>query len=339
MSRYSELAPFTIQEQEDFAMLAIYFFSPLNNEKLRKELNLPVKDHSTIPLSVLDFFNWYGQNGGGDLFKKRQRICEFFNMLCGKNFLSNLGIRGNGAGILFRECYYFMLELTEIEKKGHLFLGKYLGLEFIANKIKQNLVHITGKIKHDLHAGSGILITSQVILTCGHVLSDMKVDDHVKISGIKYKIKTQAVHPDVDFGVIILESPVEPFCKDIALRSSTILEKIIIAGFPKIPSKLNDCPIMQSGEIAGRIESSLHNGPLELFTAISRPGNSGGPVISSDGKLLGIVTGNLERKQEVVDGDQSMLPCFAAIPSDVILKSFSELEVSKKYSIPWEDYQ
>lgn len=338
-TRWSNLAPLTIQEQENLAVRAAYFFNPLSNMEMRVKLNLPVKPNTAIPLSLMNFFTWYEQNTGEDPFKRQQRFCEFFNMLDSKNFLSNTGYGGRGALDRF---YYFKLELTNIEKKGRLFLGKYLGIKFIANKISQNLAHITGKTNtNERHAGSGILITPQVILTCRHVLDDMQIDDHVTINGGEYKIKKHEVHPTIDFGVIVIDSPVTPpFCEDIALRNSTLLESIIIAGFPKIPGKLNDCPIIQSGEIAGRIESYLNNkAPLELFTAISRPGNSGGPVMSADGKLLGIVTQSLERKKENIDNRQSVMPCFAAIPANVIFAGFRDLNLSKTYSLPWEDYQ
>jgi len=87
---------------------------------------------------------------------------------------------------------------------------------------------------------------------------------------------------------------VKNFCKDLALRPATLLEKVLIAGFPKVPTKTDDKPLFQSGEIAASINS--YNNSVEIFTAIARPGNSGSPLLSEDGKVLGIVSENLEDK-------------------------------------------
>jgi S1-C subfamily serine protease len=342
LSRYSALAPLTVWEQVKIALAAIAFFSPGHNRKRRQELELPINEQSLVPLSVIDFFKWHKQQTEEDLFPKQSRVVELLSLLSSKKCLQDAGLKATGSPP-FNQTYYSMIELTNIEQTGCLFLGRYLGLELIADAVKYNLAYITGKTKNgDEHVGSGILIAPQVILTCAHVLNDMQVNSYVEINAKEYKVKLQESHAIVDLGVIILDEPVSVFCKDIALRNSTLLEKVVVAGFPIIPRKKYVCPMIQSGEIAGRIVSygeGDNDIQLELFTAISRPGNSGGPLMSADGKLLGIVTQSLEREQEEIDKGQSILPCFAAIPADVVFKSYNELKVAQDFNIPWEDYQ
>ena len=58
-----------------------------------------------------------------------------------------------------------------------------------------------------------------------------------------------------------------------------------------------------------------------LFSAIARPGNSGGPVVSEKGRILGIVS------QEVrTDSQNATFPFFVAVPTKEITKALKELD-------------
>ena len=338
MVRYSQLAPLTIDEQIKFAISAMDFFSVLKNRQYREILNLPVEE-TIRPLSFKNFLAYWEKINKVKIDMKQARLSELFSVFTSKKLLQEQGVM---PGLLpYSQCYYNFIELTNIEQKGILFLGKYLGLELISHLIKKNLVHIIGENRNGgIVSGTGILISPKVVLTCAHVISDIHSSLSAEVNAEKYTIEESEIHPHIDFGVIILSTPILDINYDIALRNSTILEKIIIAGFPKIPRNLNPCIIVQSGEIAGRINSygeNSHQIELELFTAVSRPGNSGGPVMSMDGKLLGIVSQSLELNTK--DVEQSTFPCFAAIPADIIMKNYAELKLSSKYQIPWENYQ
>lgn len=343
IQRFQSLNPLTVGEKVLISKCALYFFSPSNNSQLRKNMNLCITEGTIEPFCVSDFFKWYENYTGDDLHKKLRRILEVFSLL-EKNGL----LEASGTSSSLGRSYFHRKEYTTIEKKGDLFLGKYLGLEITATLIKKNIVHITGEDnKGNERSGTGILISSNVILTCAHVIKDMKIHKELSINEVKYKIKDEIPHETVDMGIITLQEPIceSLYCADIALRNSFLLEKIIIAGFPVVPFKKDGGPIIQSGEICGSIETIQKEHPeLELFTAISRPGNSGGPIISADGKILGIVIQNLEGKytdssqSDCVPNEQKISPFFAALPSRVIKEKFNELNLSEEYSLPWEDY-
>lgn len=75
---------------------------------------------------------------------------------------------------------------------------------------------------------------------------------------------------------------------------------------------------------------------MELFSAIARPGNSGGPVVAMDGRVVGIVTRSLERDKEEADF-MAPMPFFAAVPSKLIAQALTELDGGGT-SLPWEDW-
>ena len=337
MTKYSKLQKLTITEKIQISKYIIEFFSPLNANTNRQILNIPITSKQILPLSVIDFFKFCEIKYKTDLMPQMQSISNLLLTLQQQGLLSPAG---KTTGMFpFCQCYYTMFELTTIEKKGNLFLGKYLGKNFISDQIKANLACITGTVKGDEHVGSGVLLSSDLVLTCKHVIDEMVLHDTLKINNQDFKIKTAESHKSLDFGFIILEQSVEDFNNDIAFRNSYEMEDIVIAGYPKIPQSLHITPVFQSGEVAGRITSYLTKTELELFSAIARPGNSGGPLLSHDGKVLGIVTQSLEREQEKLDFGQTPLPFFAAIPSNVILEYFEELEIAKTHDLIWEDFQ
>jgi hypothetical protein len=121
---------------------------------------------------------------------------------------------------------------------------------------------------------------------------------------------------------------------DLAFRDARILEEVIIAGFPTVPTATNALATFQTGEICQIGVETIWKQRLDLFSAIARPGNSGGPVVSGEGNVLGIVTQSLERNKEAVD-PMRPLPFFAAVPAASIRDSFNSLTGA---DLPWEDY-
>jgi S1-C subfamily serine protease len=68
-----------------------------------------------------------------------------------------------------------------------------------------------------------------------------------------------------------------------------------------------------------------------LFSAIARPGNSGGPIVSEKGRVLGLVS-----KEVKFDGT-STFPFFAAVPAEVIAKAL--LELSCPVELPIDTFE
>ena len=327
-SRYSKLSGLSIEEQVQFSVALCEFFAPLNEKNMRKELSLPINEKVIKPLQIVNFFTFM-ENSGHDLWPKMQRIQELIEILKQKYILQSRG------GVDIKESFIFMKELTIREKKGLLWLGAVLGKQYIGYQIEKDIVYIEGiTSKGDISVGTGILISNRYILTCAHVVDDMKVS-HVVIRKNKYTIKKTYSHEIVDVGVIYLNIEVEMMVKDLAFRESKLLEEIVIAGYPTIPRSLAPCYTLQTGEISGHISETMDKYPMDLFSAIARPGNSGGPVLGIDGCITGIVTRSLERQQEESDA-MAVIPFFASVPSSEIYKCVKELI---SYEVNWESYE
>lgn len=324
--RYSELSHLTIEEQKYMCIYICNFFSISNIEKYGKKSEI---NNSSIPPKLIDFFN-YCKGQGLDLMPKRQRITELVNLLKYNNVLESLG----GSDIT--ETLMFTKELSNREKKGYLWLGKALGASYIGQEIKHDIAYIEGiTTGGDMTVGTGILISTGIVLTCAHVVDDITVKK-VKIKDKELSVKKYTSHDKVDVAIIELSDPVPLNSKDIAFRDSQLLEPIVIAGYPTVPRSLKSCFTLQNGEISGHISETYDGYPLDLFSAIARPGNSGGPVLGLDGCITGIVTRSLERQREKQDSMQ-VFPFFASVPAQVIKKCVLEI-FHDKIELPWEDF-
>lgn len=329
-NRYSHLSMLSVEEQADIGYKLCVFFSPLASIEMREFLGLPIDSKTLNPLSLMDFFNFYKKTDI-DYFPKMQRICELVDLLKNSSILQSVG----GGGFT-NERFWFNKELTNREKKGKLWLGRALGESFIGHEIEKDIAYIEGlTLEGDISVGSGILINANIVLTCAHVVNDMKVE-FVIINSKKIKIKNCSSHNDVDIGLVYLEEPVQQRLPDLAFRSARMLEPLVIAGYPSVPRSLMPCFTLQTGQVCGHLKETMDKYPMDLFSAIARPGNSGGPVIGVDGCIIGIVTRSLERQQESADS-MAVIPFFAAVPSAVILDCVKEL-TNGAVVVPWEDY-
>ena len=105
-----------------------------------------------------------------------------------------------------------------------------------------------------------------------------------------------------------------------------------------VPSSSGDSPlVMQSGEVTN--ESVLVFGGTErfLYSAISRPGDSGGAVVSDDGYVVGMTTELSDSRVHTRDGEDVFSPHYAGIPSHVLAKAVDELGLGVR--IPLETYE
>lgn len=77
---------------------------------------------------------------------------------------------------------------------------------------------------------------------------------------------------------------------------------------------------MQKGEVISPLVTTLDWMDVFLFSAIARPGNSGGPIVAENGMILGLVARDLGPAVE-----PSVMPFFAGVPSSRIRQAVSEM--------------
>ena len=176
--------------------------------------------------------------------------------------------------------------------KGSVVRVRSLGTEDDADKNEERSV------------GSGVVILENgTILTNLHVVAGAKRINVVFADGFESDATIVGVRPEHDLAVI-RTSAVPDDLMPATLRSTTDLrpgDEVVAVGFP-----FGIGPSVSSGIVSGlRREHHSPEGKRLLtnliqFDAAANPGSSGGPLITMDGEVVGIVTGILNPNQQAV---------------------------------------
>jgi S1-C subfamily serine protease len=152
--------------------------------------------------------------------------------------------------------------------------------------------------------GTGVVIVdSGVILTNLHVVAAATKLQLVFADGLESEAGVIGLHPEQDLAVLQAKTIPDDLTaatmrstKDLALG-----EDVVAVGFP-----FGIGPSVSAGVISGlRREYRSPEGKRVLtnliqFDAAANPGNSGGPLVTADGEVVGIVTGLLNPTEQRV---------------------------------------
>ncbi len=145
--------------------------------------------------------------------------------------------------------------------------------------------------------GTGVVIVDKgVILTNLHVVAGASRITVVFADGLESEATVIGVRPDNDLAVLQARTIPDDLVAA-AMRSSADLavgEMVVAVGFP-----FGIGPSASSGVVSGlkreyqSPEGKQTIGNLIQFDAAANPGNSGGPLVTAEGEVVGIVTGIL----------------------------------------------
>ena len=147
-----------------------------------------------------------------------------------------------------------------------------------------------------LDGGSGVLISADgYFLTNHHVIRNKKTAQ-VRSNGKDYDAKTVGVDAEGDIALLKMENVSKmPFLEFADSDSLHVGQQVFAIGNPFDTAEVSDDPTVTTG-----IVSALHRYEGNYTDAIQtdaavNPGNSGGPLVTLDGKLAGI-NGLIETK-------------------------------------------
>lgn len=201
---------------------------------------------------------------------------------------------GSTRSGLFERTYMLGTGLHRSQALGQLWLAPVLGPSLIVQTLRPRIAHITGVSEGIVRGGSGFLLDDRHVLTAGHVVADMNLDDYVHLDNIPVRIEGRPrLHTRSDVAVVEIAAsdvPKASGMEGVVFRDPEWADRVTLLGYPPIPTARDASLTVQSGEIVNPAVSAFTGGRHFLFSAIARPGNSGGPIVAADGRVLGIVT-------------------------------------------------
>lgn len=313
---FLRLAPLTVEQRKIIAVAASKFFMVENPDEIYKILGKNRNSNTIQPLSGFEFLTYLDAKGILPEARRYQFVIGLLlDALEATGWLTFMGL---SPSTMLPKTYYCMKQATRIERQGLYLLAQPLGIDFLYELIAPNIVHITGTTPNgDVHAGTGMFITENIILTCAHVIDDMKLDDALTVNGMSIQVMKAMSHPEIDVGLIYLDGQVTTNTYALPFVDPQIGMNVAILGYPKIPIAKTAPLTLQKGEVTCAEMYTYFNNRLFLFSAIARPGNSGGPILSTNGQFLGLVSQDvtLKDKQED-DEDEDEMEQYLQEPMD-----------------------
>jgi len=333
---YQQLQPLTVEQRVWVAIAALKFFQPMCYRENCQKIGKTPEENIIRPLDTLGFLKYLAVDGvlPDKMLDKPERYLQRINELLARLvFSGHLSHAGKSGTPLVGDSYYTLYQATGYERQGVLHLARALGPQFLQWAYRRGTYQITGVTPNgDVHAGTGIAIAPRWLMTCAHVLQDMKVDERqtVPAQGCDYRVVRQLPHGKVDVGLIEVDRDL-PEVQGLNFRDPHVGERVYTFGFPRVPLSREATLVMQGGEVSVEQMTSLHGNELFLFSAIARPGNSGGPILSESGHAVGIVT------QELSERDSQDHPFHAGIATATLAQAIHELDCG--VSLPVETWQ
>lgn len=326
-------APWGLDSRFTLVVLACDFFNLAKFAANRVAIGKrPADSGNSKPLTVRDFLKYLEVKNPFPKLPNAFRVARIVEQMVSAGLLTRTG-RGNSGITALRDHYVSMVTIEGAPRE--LFqLVPVLGPEYLHRLCAPSLVQITGNNDGDLVAGTGLVVDSSHVLTCRHVVSDMKLDRKQNFQGRKYGIDAIHRHHEIDVAVLRVDGPPLSPMRGLLLLAPVVAQTVYTLGYPKLPGLRDASVTMQEGAVTNESVTSLVGDRLFLYSAISRPGNSGGPVMSEDGYVVGMSI--VDATGEYLDED-AFSPHYAGIPAQELVKAVDDLGLGVR--LPLEEYE
>ena len=331
--RYARLERMDVQTEAIVAVAAAGYFSPLAiGERKRRDGE---SNRDLTPARSADFVDFLEKKG---VLPNAQKYIYQIRDLLARMEQDNILVSfpSYTGNVMLPKSYYALHELSEARRRGLLWLAKTLGGRFVHAQVSPAVVHIVGE--DDSGEGSGVVFDSRHVLTCRHVVTDMTVAAKQGFQGREVGVDDIVQHPDVDVAVIKTTEPLSPVA-GLAFLRPEVSQKVYRFGYARVPCSIPlDAgePTIETGEVTRASVTVFGGVELFLYSAVSRPGDSGGAIVSEEGYVVGMTTELSDARFARRDGEDVFSPHYAGVPSHVIAQAVEELDLGVR--IPYETF-
>ena len=328
-------APWGLATRLKTAEIATQFFAIGSADEIRQVLGYQ-PDRGGL-FSVQDFIRYLEKR---DVYKGRRpnafRVIEVLRAMTQAGVLLNLGPRhGKIPGL--DDCFLHLHTGSKRNQCDPRFaLIQALGPELLYALVGRGVVQIAGrdKTKGDETAGTGVIIAANLILTARHVIEDMIPHDEQLFQGARRTLDRDRIRLHSTEDVAFIEVDWWPeITPGLFLHPPHVGQRVFILGYPQVPYTRDSSLVMHSGEVTAervRMINQEYGETAFLYSATTRPGNSGGPILSADGYLVGLASKDLR----VETGKDWFAPHYAGVDARTAVRAASELGLD--VTLPFE---
>jgi S1-C subfamily serine protease len=190
---------------------------------------------------------------------------------------------------------------------GNLWLSQIFGADLIIPSYNTVTVQISGTDDAgNPRWGSGLVLDHTHIVTNKHVVAALAPGSPLAVTpssgldvGDQFTCQLVAhAHPELDVALIEIRPPTGQSgmtrLAGMAFRDPSWADDVYLFGYPHVPMLAGMVITVQRGEVVNPAAETPASGGLPrqktfLYSAIARPGNSGGPIVAHDGRVIGLV--------------------------------------------------
>ena len=286
------------------ATLAHRFFSLIHDPDAAQLIDQPA-DAGKAGAWPLAYFSLYLQKidfPRGDMTAMARILAEMERV----GLLLRAGWRADMAGLPMQGQLYISQGVRSAQIKGNLWLSEALGVELVIESYKAVAYLIGGG--EGKPVGTGLVLDRTHMVTNRHVIEgligpgvsgDIEVHPSFKAPGAEpvSRLSRIVAHAEIDVAVVevdFAENEGLLALPGMAFRDPKWHDEVCVFGYPYVPG-LTERPItIERGEVVNPATeaAAVFSYPRQktfLTSAIARPGNSGGPIVAQDGRVIGLV--------------------------------------------------
>jgi S1-C subfamily serine protease len=312
-------------------MAAVVFGTGLR-EQVVETIGRQDPPNQFVPFSVSDFINYLSKTTWPVAWEWAVQIDHLLQTMARERVLMEM-TSGVEKSPVFSRRYLLMSGLSRGQASGNFWMTPVLGVPLLLDVVQNALIHLTGlNSTGDVRAGTGLVLGPGYILTARHVITDMNLDGTLVVpkqggGAAEVSVVAETAHPEHDLAVIttdVNQAELVP-ASGLVTRDPSWSDTIYLLGYPPVPLTRSAETTVQTGEIVNPAIQTYEGAQLFLYSAVARPGNSGGPIFGRDGRFLGMVTRELSHQ----NADATPPSFYAGLPSRVIHACLEDLGLNE----------